>query len=146
MLELSYLKYSGLDEAHKLGRFFLRDLSDMVFDEIMGGNFADEDDERIPLVERELTSYGISNIYYKNKQIHVVLGRPGVFIGPKGTTIDKIQKRWVALANKNDIEIDQKKPIEIHEDRRPLTEDLLYSVISYYYATNPEPCGDDFGI
>lgn len=121
----------GMSIENACGRFFLRQLSDYVWDKY-DDSLVDEA-PKLEEISEELQSYGITDIKYDIETGIVTLWstRPGRIIGTKGDNINRIIEHFRKVAKKNAIKF---KTIRLEEDKTPLTDDLFSSIFSYQTA------------
>jgi len=120
-----------ITESQRIGRIFLREISEWVWQKHCFGLMIDEDPP-LKEIEKELMMFEISDIEYDFGILTIKLGRPGILIGVKGSTLSEIED-WL----KKRVTNYKLKRIKIVEDRYKLKDDLLGSIISYHYATMP---------
>jgi hypothetical protein len=123
-----------LDNEEALGRFFLRALSDFVWEKY--DDFLIGETPRLIEIEKELRNYCISSIKYnKDHNVVIKLSRPGLIIGMRGANIHAIQDFMKKRAEKYGIPFGC---IRLEEDTTPLEDDLLYSIYTYKIGTTGE--------
>ena len=131
---IHYLSYKtseeGITEKQVIGRLFLREFSDYIFEKMWdhSGRMIDEDPPINDIV-KSLKSYQITDIWYEdNNKVYVKLVSPGILIGEKGKHLEEIEEMWKTFAEKVNIPF---KGIKIVEDKSPLDDCLLYAVRRY---------------
>jgi len=119
----------GMSPETAVGRMMLNEISNCVWEQHTNHLFIDEKPDTAE-IERELMYYGIHEAWYnpEDSKLHLLLSRPGVLIGVKGSNLDIITNHLKAWAKKNKLKF---KGIKIIEDRYPIKDDILSSVISY---------------
>jgi len=115
----------GLTEEEVIGRMFLRQLSNFIWNKHNEGNLVDE--LYFKEVKQELENYRITYVSYNNETQKFILksARPGVIIGVRGSNIDKIDKHLFNWAKEEKIPY---SGIALKEDRNPLENDINYSL------------------
>ena len=132
-LDIEHYMENGLSEQEAIGRLFLREYSDFVFFQDKFQGYCVDEHPPINEIIKDLEYAKITNIWYneETKDVHIKMGRPGIFIGVKGENISKVEKHWKEWAIKMNIPF---KGIKIEEDRYTLEDDLKSSIINFSYS------------
>jgi len=133
---INNLVRNELSFSEAKGRSMLQIISMYVYEKHTDGCLIDEIDDAIPIVEKELRNYKITNAVLDDEgYLYITTGNYKYFIGDEMDNINKLKKFIEKKAIKNDILF---KDIRVKEDKFPIINDILYYKKQHYRIKHEE--------
>jgi ribosomal protein S3 len=122
--------YSVTKKQRDIGYEYAKQLSFAVYDAFVD-NTLEMTLEKIEKAIKRIRLYGITDMWYKDGVLYIMLSHPGVFIGVKGNEINTITEQLKRTWKIEDYPISK---IKLIEDIKPLSEQLEYIKTCFYYS------------